>query len=154
MADISAEKVKELRERTGAGFMDCKNALVEADGDVEKATAVLREKGLAAAAKKAITCSACGELDYMPVGGDWRRCWSCGHRWGPPGPAAPEEGTFGDLARADFQPQRPLRPVDRCRTHELYAHRGDHSAWWYPRQYEQPLCGLCHPDPRRFHHAI
>ena len=53
MADISAEKVKELRERTGAGFMDCKNALVEADGDVEKATAVLREKGLAAAAKKA-----------------------------------------------------------------------------------------------------
>ena len=53
MADISAEKVKELRERTGAGFMDCKNALVEAGGDVEKATAVLREKGLAAAAKKA-----------------------------------------------------------------------------------------------------
>jgi elongation factor Ts len=53
MADISAEKVKELRERTGAGFMDCKNALVEADGDVEKATAILREKGLAAAAKKA-----------------------------------------------------------------------------------------------------
>ena len=35
MADISAEKVKELRERTGAGFMDCKNALVEADGDVD-----------------------------------------------------------------------------------------------------------------------
>ena len=53
MADISAEKVKELRERTGAGFMDCKNALVEADGDVEKAMAILREKGLAAAAKKA-----------------------------------------------------------------------------------------------------
>ena len=53
MADISAEKVKELRERTGAGFMDCKTALVEADGDVEKATAILREKGLAAAAKKA-----------------------------------------------------------------------------------------------------
>ena len=53
MADISAEKVKVLRERTGAGFMDCKNALVEADGDVEKATAILREKGLAAAAKKA-----------------------------------------------------------------------------------------------------
>jgi elongation factor Ts len=53
MADISAENVKELRERTGAGFMDCKNALVEADGDVEKATAILREKGLADAAKKA-----------------------------------------------------------------------------------------------------
>ena len=53
MADISAELVKELRERTGAGFMDCKRALTEADGDLEKATVLLREKGLAAAAKKA-----------------------------------------------------------------------------------------------------
>ena len=53
MADISAGLVKELRERTGAGFMDCKQALVEADGDLDKATALLREKGLAAAAKKA-----------------------------------------------------------------------------------------------------
>jgi len=53
MADISAEKVKELRERTGAGFMDCKNALVEAEGDIDKAVGLLREKGLAAAAKKA-----------------------------------------------------------------------------------------------------
>jgi elongation factor Ts len=53
MADISAELVKELRERTGAGFMDCKRALTEADGDLDKATAILREKGLAAAAKKA-----------------------------------------------------------------------------------------------------
>src|SRR4029079_16777206 len=53
MADISAEKVKALREMTGAGFMDCKNALVEADGDLEKAVSVLREKGLAAAARKA-----------------------------------------------------------------------------------------------------
>jgi elongation factor Ts len=52
MADISAASVKELRERTGAGFMDCKNALVEADGDLEKATAILRERGLAAAARK------------------------------------------------------------------------------------------------------
>ena len=53
MADISASAVKELRERTGAGFMDCKSALVEADGDVEKAVALLRERGLAAAARKA-----------------------------------------------------------------------------------------------------
>ncbi len=53
MADISAALVKELRERTGAGFMDCKRALTEADGDIEKAAAVLRERGLAAAAKKA-----------------------------------------------------------------------------------------------------
>jgi elongation factor Ts len=53
MADISAELVKELRERTGAGFMDCKRALTDADGDLEKAAVLLREKGLAAAAKKA-----------------------------------------------------------------------------------------------------
>jgi len=52
MADISAELVKELRERTGAGFMDCKKALTEADGDLDRAIAILREKGLAAAAKK------------------------------------------------------------------------------------------------------
>ena len=52
MAEISAGLVKELRERTGAGFMDCKQALVDADGDLDKATALLREKGLAAAAKK------------------------------------------------------------------------------------------------------
>ena len=49
---ISAELVKELRERTGAGFMDCKNALTEANGDLDKAIALLRERGLAAAAKK------------------------------------------------------------------------------------------------------
>jgi elongation factor Ts len=53
MADISAESVKALRERTGAGFMDCKRALVETDGDVERAVTLLRERGQAAAAKKA-----------------------------------------------------------------------------------------------------
>ena len=52
MADISAELVKELRDRTGAGFMDCMKALTEADGDLDKAVAILRERGLAAAAKK------------------------------------------------------------------------------------------------------
>lgn len=52
MADISAEQVKELRERTGAGFMDCKKALTEAGGDMDRAVAILRERGLAAAAKK------------------------------------------------------------------------------------------------------
>lgn len=50
---VSAEAVKDLRERTGAGFMDCKRALEESAGDVEKAVAMLREAGLAAAAKKA-----------------------------------------------------------------------------------------------------
>lgn len=50
---ITAEMVKELRERTGAGMMDCKKALVETGGNMERAIEVLREKGLAAAAKKA-----------------------------------------------------------------------------------------------------
>jgi elongation factor Ts len=50
---ISAEMVRTLREETGAGMMDCKNALVEAKGDTETAREILRKKGLAAAAKKA-----------------------------------------------------------------------------------------------------
>ena len=53
MADITAAMVRELRDRTGAGMMDCKRALEEAGGDMEKAIALLRERGLAAAAKKA-----------------------------------------------------------------------------------------------------
>jgi elongation factor Ts len=53
MATITADAVKELRERTGAGMMDCKRALTETDGDLDKAVALLRERGLAAAARKA-----------------------------------------------------------------------------------------------------
>ena len=52
MAEISAADVKKLREATGAGMLDSKNALVEADGDFEKATAILREKGLAGVKKR------------------------------------------------------------------------------------------------------
>lgn len=50
---ITAEQVKELRDRTGAGIMDCKKILVETDGNIEKAIELLREKGIAKAAKKA-----------------------------------------------------------------------------------------------------
>ena len=53
MAQISAAMVKELREVTGSGIMDCKNALSEADGDIKKAIDFLRKKGLAKAAKRA-----------------------------------------------------------------------------------------------------
>ena len=53
MADISAAMVKELRDKSGAGMMDCKSALVEAEGDVEKASEILRKKGIAKATKKA-----------------------------------------------------------------------------------------------------
>ena len=70
MADISAESVKELRERTGAGFMDCKKALVEADGDIEKAVAILRDRGLAAAAKRADRDAKDGLISsYIHTGG-------------------------------------------------------------------------------------
>jgi elongation factor Ts len=70
MADISAGLVKELRERTGAGFMDCKQALVAADGDIDKATALLREKGLASAAKKASRAALEGLVSsYIHTGG-------------------------------------------------------------------------------------
>ncbi len=53
MAEITATVVKELRDKTGAGMMDCKNALKEADGDMDKAIDVLRTKGIARASKKA-----------------------------------------------------------------------------------------------------
>lgn len=53
MATISAEAVRDLREKTGAGMMECKKALVETTGDFEKAIDILRQKGLATAAKKA-----------------------------------------------------------------------------------------------------
>jgi elongation factor Ts len=53
MTAISAEAVRELREKTGAGMMECKKALVESQGDFEKAIDTLRQKGLATAAKKA-----------------------------------------------------------------------------------------------------
>ncbi|MEW5953544.1 MAG: translation elongation factor Ts [Bacillota bacterium] len=63
MAEITAGLVKELRERTGAGMMDCKKALAETGGDIEKAVDFLREKGLAAAAKKAGRVTAEGLVD-------------------------------------------------------------------------------------------
>lgn len=63
MATITAESVKELREKTGAGMMDCKKALAEVDGDMEKAAEFLRKKGLAAAAKKADRVAAEGMVE-------------------------------------------------------------------------------------------
>ena len=59
---ITAKLVKELRERTGSGMMDCKKALTETNGDIEKAVEFLREKGLAAAAKKAGRVAAEGQV--------------------------------------------------------------------------------------------
>jgi elongation factor Ts len=67
---VTAQLVKELRDRTGAGMMDCKAALAEAQGDLEKAVDVLRKKGLAAAAKKAGRVAADGMVaSYIHAGG-------------------------------------------------------------------------------------
>jgi elongation factor Ts len=60
MAAVTAKLVKELRELTGSGMMDCKKALVEADGDIDQAVQILREKGLSKAAKKAGRIAAMG----------------------------------------------------------------------------------------------
>src|SRR5215468_12681910 len=69
MAKISAQKVKELRDSTGAGMMDCKAALNETNGDFEAAVDWLRKKGLSKAAKKAGRVAAEG-LIGVAVGGD------------------------------------------------------------------------------------
>ncbi len=67
---ITATDVKALREKTGAGMMDCKNALTQCDGDVDEAIKVLREKGLASAAKKAGRIAAEGIVEsYIHMGG-------------------------------------------------------------------------------------
>ena len=66
---ISANLVKELRERTGAGMMDCKKALTETNGDTEKAIEFLREKGLSAAAKKAGRIATEGVIETYIHGG-------------------------------------------------------------------------------------
>jgi elongation factor Ts len=70
MANISAKLVKELREQTGAGMMDCKKALAESDGDMTKATEWLRKKGIASADKKQGRVAAEGLVDsYIHTGG-------------------------------------------------------------------------------------
>lgn len=68
--EISAQQVKELREKTGAGIIDCKKALAETKGDMDKAVVYLREKGLAAAAKKSGRVTAEGIVtSYIHGGG-------------------------------------------------------------------------------------
>jgi len=70
MAGISAEMVKQLREKTGAGIMDCKKALGESQGDMDKAVEFLRKKGLATAAKRAGRSLSEGTIQsYVHMGG-------------------------------------------------------------------------------------
>ena len=70
MSEITSAMVRELRERTGAGMMDCKKALSQVGGDVDKALVFLREKGLAAAAKRSSRTAAEGAVgSYIHAGG-------------------------------------------------------------------------------------
>jgi elongation factor Ts len=70
MAEITASAVKSLREKSGAGMIDCKNALVEADGDETTAMEILRKKGMATAGKKAGRVTAEGAVgSYIHMGG-------------------------------------------------------------------------------------
>jgi len=70
MANINATQVKELREKTGAPMMDCKNALTESKGDIEGAVVLLRKKGMATAAKKAARVTSEGMVGhYIHAGG-------------------------------------------------------------------------------------
>ena len=69
MATITAKDVAELRAQTGLGMMDCKKALVEAEGDMEKAVKILREKGMATAEKKAGRIAAEGRVDILTENG-------------------------------------------------------------------------------------
>ncbi|MBE6540288.1 MAG: elongation factor Ts [Ruminococcaceae bacterium] len=69
MADISAKVVMELRKKTGCGMMECKKALVSANGDFDEAIKILREKGLAVAAKKADRVAADGIVDVYTANG-------------------------------------------------------------------------------------
>ena len=70
MADVTASAVKSLREKTGAGMVDCKNALVEANGDETQAIEILRKKGMATASKKAGRTTAEGAVgSYIHMGG-------------------------------------------------------------------------------------
>ena len=87
MATITAALVKELRESTGAGMMDCKAALTQTDGDFEAAVDWLRKKGLSKAAKKADRVAAEGLVAALVVREFWRR----------------RRGEFGDGLR---RPQR------------------------------------------------
>src|SRR4051812_50069874 len=68
MAEISAALVKELREMTSAGMMDCKRALQETNGDMEAAVVLLREKGMAQAAKRADRATTEGLVGYRLAG--------------------------------------------------------------------------------------
>ena len=113
MAEITASLVKELREKTGAGMMDCKKALGETAGDIEEAVDWLRTKGLSAAAKKAGRVAAEGLVGVASERhARRRRRGQCRDRLRRPQRPVPEVRRRGDQARARER-RRPRQ--GRCR---------------------------------------
>ena len=110
--DISAGAVKELREKTGAGIMDCKKALQDADGNMDKAAEILRQKGLATSAKVAGREAKQGLIEsYIHTGG----------RIGNP----PTSSRAGLIRRSLAQPSGIVSGFDRTiegRSRRLYRH--------------------------------
>ena len=105
---ITADAVKELRERTGAGMMDCKRALEETDGDLDKAIALLRERGVASAAEEGRPRRPRGRRRQLhPHGRPHRR---------------PDRGQLRDgLRRADRPVPEARQATSRCRSSALHA---------------------------------
>ena len=109
---ITANDVKDLREKTGAGMMDCKKALEEAKGDLEQAIVVLRKKGLASAQKKSARAAAEGGREGNDSGHDRRaQLQRAGHRGWDRGPEH-RGGTLPDVPAADGALRR-IGPADR-----------------------------------------
>ena len=76
MAEISAQLVKQLRERTGAGMMECKKALLEANGDLAEAEVVLRKRGIAGASKKESRSTKQGVISaFIDIREQSPECW-------------------------------------------------------------------------------
>src|SRR4026208_1983644 len=98
MAEVTASAVKSLREKTGAGMVDCKNALVEANGDESSAVEILRKKGMATAGKKAGRVTAEGVVgSYIHMGGKVGVLVeiNCERDFGARGDARPQLGRDG-----------------------------------------------------------
>ena len=114
MAEITASAVKSLREKSGAGMVDCKNALVEANGDEAAAMEILRKKGMAPAGKKAGRVTAEGAVgSYIHMGG--------------------KVGVLVEInCESDFVV--PRRRVSAARQGRRDAHRRDRPALRNPRQ--------------------
>jgi elongation factor Ts len=133
MAEITAAAVKELREKSGAGMMDCKKALTENNGDLEAAIDWLRSKGLAAAAKKSSRTAAEGLVGVAVAG--------------TKGVAVEVNSRPTSSPRTRVPELRPRRDVDRARKGR--RHRCDQGRAYGCRRHRRGSTDQQHRDDRR-----